>query len=57
MLLIDLVKIPIGYSLGTVALILIISVILSILYHQRKASTHKRFDVDISSLTLYVRLC
>ena len=37
MLLIDLVKIPIGYSLGTVALILISSVILSILYRQRKA--------------------
>lgn len=36
MLLIDLVKIPIGYSLGTVALILISSVILSILYRQRK---------------------
>ena len=37
MLLIDLVKIPIGYSLGTVALILISSVILSILYRPRKA--------------------
>lgn len=37
MLLIDLVKIPIGYSLGTVALILISSIILSILYRQRKA--------------------
>lgn len=37
MLLIDLVKIPIGYSLGTVALILISSVILSILYRQRKS--------------------
>lgn len=37
MLLIDLVKIPIGYSLGTVALILISSVILSMLYRQRKA--------------------
>ena len=36
-LLIDLVKIPIGYSLGTVALILISSIILSILYRQRKA--------------------
>lgn len=36
MLLIDVVKIPIGYSLGTVALILIISVILSILFRQRK---------------------
>ncbi len=37
MLLIDVIKIPIGYSLGTVAVILIISVILSILYRQRKA--------------------
>ncbi len=37
MLLIDVIKIPIGYSLGTVAIILIISVILSILYRQRKA--------------------
>ena len=37
MLLIDLVKIPIGYSLGTVALILISSIILSILYRPRKA--------------------
>ena len=37
MLLIDLVKISIGYSLGTVALILISSVILSILYRPRKA--------------------
>jgi TerC family integral membrane protein len=35
MLLIDLVKIPIGYSLGTVALILISSIILSILYQKR----------------------
>lgn len=37
MLLIDVIKIPIGYSLGTVAVILIISIILSILYRQRKA--------------------